>query len=67
MAAALSRPEDVERLPALRQILKLEADPARLVEAEARRAPTPEELARERPSGDHIHIDRATRGPGAGR
>jgi hypothetical protein len=31
MAAALRRPEDVERLPALRQILKLEADRAALV------------------------------------
>jgi hypothetical protein len=66
MAAALRRPEDVERLPALRQILKLEADPAGLVEAEARRAPTPEELARERLFVDRMRTDRATRGPGAG-
>jgi len=31
MAAALRRPEDLERLPALRRILELEAEPARLV------------------------------------
>jgi hypothetical protein len=49
MAAALRRPEDLERLPALRQILRLEADPARLVESPARRTPTPQELARTRP------------------
>jgi hypothetical protein len=35
MAAALRRPEDVERLPALRQILRLEADRAALVTTSA--------------------------------
>lgn len=31
MSAALRRPEDLERLPALRRILELESEPARLV------------------------------------
>ena len=64
MAAALRRDEDLERLPALRQILKLEADPANLVQPQAHRTPTPQELQRARP-GRTTRAPR--RDPGVGR
>jgi len=62
MSAALRRDEDLERMPELRRILELEADPAGLV------VPTPPPVLR---PGDAArdgvsHLDRSRRrGPGA--
>ena len=62
MAAALRRPEDVERLPALRQILKLEADRAALVSPSIRTPGSNQSLGRPR----NVGSDRG-RDPDAGR
>jgi len=62
MAAALRPPEDVERLPALRQILKLEADRAALVSPSIRTPGSNQSLGRPR----NVGSDRG-RDPDAGR
>lgn len=49
MASALGRPEDLERIPALRQILTLEAEPGKLVEPESRPSSDPFDLRRPKP------------------
>jgi hypothetical protein len=48
MAAALRRDADLQRLPSLRRILELETDRAALVTPQARRTPTPQEVAQSR-------------------
>ena len=63
MSAALRRDEDIKRMPALRRILELEADPAGLV------APTPPPVLRpgDAARGGPSHLERSRRGaPGAG-
>ena len=70
MSAALRRPEDVARLPMLRRILELEAEPARLVAAQP-----PLKLPRSLRPGEaeksarpaHLRRDGPGRGPGIGR
>jgi hypothetical protein len=63
MSAALHRDEDLERMPALRRILELEADPAGLVATTPALVPQPGDAARAGPS----HLERSRRrGPGAG-
>jgi hypothetical protein len=66
MAAALSRDADLQRLPALRRILELETDRAALVTPQARRTPTPQEVAQARTAA-HRHDGRPGRDPGVGR
>ena len=68
MSAALRRDEDLKRMPALRRILELEADPAGLV------APSPPPGLRPGAAagGELSHLERARRagpgnGPGVGR
>jgi hypothetical protein len=68
MSAALRRDEDLERMPALRRILELEADPAGLVAPSPRPVLKPGDAARAAPS----HLQRARSsgrdtGPGVGR
>jgi hypothetical protein len=64
MSAALRRGEDLERMPALRRILELEADPAGLVAPPAPPVLQPGDAARAAPR----YVDRSRRrGPGAGR
>jgi hypothetical protein len=69
MAAALRREQDLERIPALRRILELEADPAAIVK------PTPVGVEQLHPGlppgtalpGELSHLDRTRRsGPGPG-
>jgi len=63
MSAALRRDEDLKRMPALRRILELEADPAGLV------APTPPPVLRpgDAARGGPSHLERSRSGaPGAG-
>ncbi len=69
MAAALRREQDLERIPALRRILELEADPAAIVR------PPPVGVEQLHPGlppgtalpGELSHLDRARRsGPGSG-
>jgi len=62
MAAALRRPEDVERLPALRQILKLETDRGALVTQSIRTPGSTQSLRRPR----NVGADRG-RDPDVGR
>jgi hypothetical protein len=63
MSAALRRDEDLERMPALRRILELEADPAGLVAPAPPPVLQPGDAARAAPS----HLERSRRrGPGAG-
>lgn len=68
MSAALRRDEDLKRMPALRRILELEADPAGLV------APSPPPVLRPGAAagGELSHLERSRRagpgnGPGVGR
>jgi hypothetical protein len=68
MSAALRRDEDLKRMPALRRILQLEADPAGLV------APSPPPGLRPGAAagGELSHLERSRRagpgnGPGVGR
>jgi hypothetical protein len=62
MSAALRRDEDLERMPALRRILELEADPAGLVTPATPPVLQRGDAARAAPS----HVDRSRRrGPGA--
>jgi hypothetical protein len=68
MSAALRRDEDLERMPALRRILELEADPAGLVAPAPPPVLQPGDAARAAPS----HLERSRRrapgaGPGVGR
>ncbi len=68
MSAALRRDADLERMPALRRILELEADPAALVAPAPPPVRRPGDAARAAPS----HLDRSRRpgrgaGPGVGR
>jgi hypothetical protein len=69
MSAALCREQDLKRIPALRRILELEADPAAIVK------PTPVGVEQLHPGlppgaaldGELSHLDRSRRsGPGAG-
>ncbi|MHB8693563.1 MAG: hypothetical protein ACYDHH_20185 [Solirubrobacteraceae bacterium] len=63
MAAALRREADLERLPALRRIMELEADPAALVAAN----PTPGLRTGAALRGESSHLERSRRrGPGTG-
>jgi hypothetical protein len=63
MSAALRRDEDLKRMPALRRILELEADPAGLVAPTPPPVLRPGDAARAGPS----HLERSRRrGPGAG-
>jgi hypothetical protein len=63
MSAALRRDEDLERMPALRRILELEADPAGLVAPAPPPVLQPGDAVRVAPS----HLERSRRrGPGAG-
>jgi hypothetical protein len=59
MSAALRRPEDLERLPALRRILELEAEPARLVAVKP-----PMKLPRSLAPGAADKLPRPARGRG---
>ncbi len=69
MSAALRREQDLKRIPALRRILELEADPAAIVK------PTPVGVEQQHPGlppgttldGELSHLDRTRRsGPGSG-
>jgi hypothetical protein len=60
MSAALRRPEDLERLPALRRILELEAEPARLVAVKP-----PVKLPRSLAPGEADKLPRPARGRSA--
>jgi hypothetical protein len=63
MSAALRRDEDLKRMPALRRILELEADPAGLVAPTPPPVLRPGDAARAGPS----HLERSRRrGPGTG-
>jgi hypothetical protein len=66
MGAALSRDADLQRLPALRRILELETDRAALVTPQARRTPTPQEVAQARTAA-HKHDGPRGRDPDVGR
>jgi hypothetical protein len=68
MSAALRRDEDLKRMPALRRILQLEADPAGLVAP----SPPPGLPAGAALGGEPTHLERSRRagpgkGPGVGR
>jgi hypothetical protein len=68
MSAALRRDEDLKRMPALRRILQLEADPAGLVAP----SPTPGLRPGAAAGGELSHLERSRRaspgkGPGVGR
>jgi hypothetical protein len=66
MAAALSRDVDLQRLPALRRILELETDRAALVTPQARRTPSPQDVAQARTAARRRE-GRRGRDPGVGR